>query len=173
MFLAVAVTRTTTEEGVEEMVLPVALHSPLFVLMEQLEDLSGIPAASQILILCDLTDPDRNNDVVLTRRNNDTLLDIGVRDGSYLTLHRLQPGRRTEPDHRGDQSNPTSPLLPDYHLLHTPIRAADADHSYNGILFDIQAKSPYRVEIASVFIGGMLGRVVRVCLSVCVTIHLS
>ena len=46
----------------EELSLPVALHSPLSVLKEQLEELTGIAAADQVVILCDLTDVERNND---------------------------------------------------------------------------------------------------------------
>ena len=44
------------------------------------------------------------------------------------------------------------------HIVSTPVTAAMADHSYNGILFDIEAKSPFEVDITSIFVGGMLGR---------------
>ena len=57
------------EEGnTEALHLPVALHSPLQVLKEQLEQLTSIPIRDQVLILCDLTDVERNNDVLLEGR---------------------------------------------------------------------------------------------------------
>jgi hypothetical protein len=50
----------------EEMVLPVALHSPLEVLKEQMQDITNILMTDQVLILCDLNDPERNNDRLLS-----------------------------------------------------------------------------------------------------------
>ncbi len=48
-----------------EMQLPVALHTPLEVLRVQLAQYTGIGVLDQMLILCDLSDPDRNKDVSL------------------------------------------------------------------------------------------------------------
>jgi hypothetical protein len=33
--------------------------------------------------------------------------------------------------------------------------------SYNGIVFDVECNGPFQIEIKSVFVAGMLGRVVR------------
>ena len=43
--------------------------------------------------------------------------------------------------------------------LMTPITADKADHSFNGIIFDIKVKDAHEVEIMSISIAGMLGRV--------------
>lgn len=74
---------------VEEMSLPVALHSPLIVLKDQFTEIVGIPQQDQVVILCDLTDPDRNNDQLLNGREDLSLRDCGIRNGSVLTLHAL------------------------------------------------------------------------------------
>jgi len=47
------------------------------------------------------------------------------------------------------------------YMLSTPITAAQANHSYNGIIFDVMCKSPYQVNITAISVAGMLGRVVR------------
>ena len=46
--------------------------------------------------------------------------------------------------------------------LITEITAAKANHSYNGIIFDIEVKGPFEVELHSVSIGGMLGPMVNI-----------
>ena len=48
------------------------------------------------------------------------------------------------------------------HSLATDVTVADADHSFNGIVFDIMAKDSYEIDITSISIGGMLGRVVSI-----------
>lgn len=73
----------------EDISLPVALHSPLAILREQLAPISGIPPSDQILILCDLSDPDRNSDILLVGRDHMSLRQIGIVNGSLLTLHPL------------------------------------------------------------------------------------
>ena len=79
-----------TGNGVEEISLPVALHSPLFVFKERLQELCGIDVPDQVLILCDLTDPDRNNDLLLSQDYTTIKLrDCGFKSGSVLTLHAL------------------------------------------------------------------------------------
>ena len=52
------------------MTLPVALHSPLSVLKDQLATITSISVQEQVLILCDLTDKDRNNDRLLQGKNS-------------------------------------------------------------------------------------------------------
>jgi hypothetical protein len=44
-------------------------------------------------------------------------------------------------------------------VLKTPITPAQADHSFNAIIFDVMSVSNYDIEIKSVSIGGMLGRI--------------
>jgi len=41
--------------------------------------------------------------------------------------------------------------------LATPIQPADANHSYNGIMFDIKSKGPEDVEVLGFVVGGTLG----------------
>jgi hypothetical protein len=43
--------------------------------------------------------------------------------------------------------------------LHSKVSASEANHSYNGIIFDIESHSSYEIEVRSVSIAGMLGRV--------------
>ena len=147
----------------QEISLPVALHSPLEILREQLQDLTNIQIRDQILILCDLTDTERNSDVLLQGRDHLTLRQCGIKDGSYLTLHALGVNAEKtmkakhfmsdEKEKEQTNENPTT-------LLSTPITAAQANHSYNGIIFDIESKGPFQIDIRSIFVGGMLGRVV-------------
>jgi hypothetical protein len=160
-YCPVQISRSVGEDETEEVSLPVALHSPLHVLKEQLEELSGITQPSQVLILCDLDDPDRNRDVLLTGREYESLFDIGIRNGSYLTLHRVGANRRQE-DVDAELLPADEAVAPgeETFTVSSGITAAMADHSYNGILFDIEAKSPFEVDITSIHVGGMLGRVV-------------
>ena len=44
--------------------------------------------------------------------------------------------------------------------LNTKITAARANHSYNGVIFDVMCNGPFEVDLLSVSVGGMLGRVV-------------
>ena len=52
-----------------------------------------------------------------------------------------------------------NPIDTDSKVVMTPVSAAQANHSYNGIIFDIESPGPYEVEIISFQIAGMLGRV--------------
>jgi hypothetical protein len=169
----------------------VALHSPLEVLRDQLESLTNIPVADQVLILCNLSDPERNSDVLLRGRDHMSLRDCGIRNNSVLTLHALgqqaQNGMSMEAIMRARSSSageppaqpscssasssprkdsPRSPRSPrnvfeddKYTTLETNVDAAHADHSYNGIIFDIISTGPYEIELKSIHIGGMLGRI--------------
>lgn len=125
----------TTGNGgqVEDLSLPVALHSPLHVLKAQLMDIVGIPTVAQVLILCDLTDPDRNSDVLLTGRDSLSLHNCGIRPGSVLTLHALgisaEMQQRMAREALNDSRQCVSDDLPLY-TLSTPITAAEADHRY-------------------------------------------
>eukprot|EP01051_Picozoa_sp_SAG22_P015402 SAG22_NODE_2006_length_3154_cov_5.008183_1_plen_516_part_00 len=43
--------------------------------------------------------------------------------------------------------------------LVTPIQPRAANHSYNGVVFDVRSAAPYEVVITSIHLGGMLGQV--------------
>jgi hypothetical protein len=149
----------------DEVSLPVALHSPLVVLRALLQAVSHIDAADQVLILCDLSDPDRNNDVHLDSSKDEmTLFQCGVQQGSVLGLHAL--GISGNLAHRFDdlhsQAAKQAQLCTDprpIHRIETDITPEQANHSYNGIVFNICSKSPYELDVRSVSVGGMLGRV--------------
>ena len=119
---------------VEEISLPVALHSPLQVLKEQLMDIVGIPLPAQVLILCDLTDPDRNSDVLLTGREGSTLRSCGIRNGSTLTLHALgisaEQKQKLAKNALLNKVEKEDPNAPPKIILATPITAAEANHRY-------------------------------------------
>jgi hypothetical protein len=156
-----------TEGRIEEMSLLVALHSPLSVFKQQLSAATGIDPGDQVLILCDLSDPDRNNDIHLDNaHDNITLRDCRFRNGSILTLHALgisaekaqvmmsqaQAAKR-EADLAAEQANIGSTQL------QTQVPAHRADHSFNGIIFDLKVKDAHEVDVMSISLAGMLGRV--------------
>jgi len=148
-------------ENDHEISLPVAVHSPLDVLKKQLAELTGIPTQIQILILCDLTDVERNNDKELSGLDSISLREIGIRNNSYLTLHGigLVESRTQLLNEALKKKLAANPIDTDSKVVMTPISAAQANHSYNGIIFDIESQGPYEVEIISFQIAGMLGRV--------------
>lgn len=127
---------------------------------DHLQELTGISSASQVLILCDLSDPDRNRDVLLTGRDYESLFECGIREDSFLTLHPIgiirQPSQSHEKKTEIDDG-------PDVYAILTPITPAQADHSYNGVIFDVESKGIYENEVISISFGGMLGRVVCLC----------
>lgn len=161
--------RTGSGDEVDELSLQVAGHSPLIVLKQQLEDVTGIPVQEQVLILLDLTDPERNNDVLLIGRDDETIRNCRIRNGSTLTLHPL--GLSAEDKLRMTQlalgklanSNKSRHLTIDdgfpVHRLVTELQPRDVDHSFNGVIFDIMNKTHHSIELLSVSIGGMLGRI--------------
>lgn len=157
-----------SDEEIEELSLPVALHSPLEVLKEQLESYTGIPFSQQILVLLDLSDSERNSDVLLVDKDHMSLRNCGIRNGSILTLHPL--GMSAEENYRMTKEALSKKKLRNLmvlkentnavvHKLNTPISAASADHSYNGIIFDIMSKGSDEVYITSISLAGMLGRI--------------
>ena len=166
--MCVQITRVQEEQEVEtdEITLPVALHRPLLVLKELLQDISHIEVSNQVLILCDLSDPDRNNDIHLDSTKDEmTLFQCGVTQGSVLGLHALGVNtshvEHFSDYHKNNQSARSG--VGDPRLLHTistDITPDQANHSYNGIIFNVYCKSPYELDISSVSVGGMLGRVV-------------
>ena len=119
----------------EDISLPVALHSPLMVLKEQLHTVVSIAPSDQVLILCDLTDPERNSDILLTGRDHSSLHDCGIQNGSVLTLHAL--GLSAERKQKMMQEAFASNIIVnnennipqrEVFCLDTPITAAQANH---------------------------------------------
>jgi len=151
--------------GVEEMSLPVALHAPLEVLRSQLHEATGIPSAQQVLILCDLKDSERNNDKLLVGMDFLSLRDCGITCGSTLTLHSLglTPELRKSLVANAQALSKTAAISDaaseNIYTLSTAISAAQANHSYAGVIFDISVKGPHLVDVQSFSFGGMLGRV--------------
>mmetsp|Transcript_1550 Transcript_1550/g.2162 ORF Transcript_1550/g.2162 Transcript_1550/m.2162 type:complete len:553 (-) Transcript_1550:1301-2959(-) len=150
----------------ENLSLPVALHSPLSVLKEQLQSLTGIPFADQILILCNLSDPERNSDRLLQGLDFCSLRECGLTSGSFITLHALGLSAERQQEitmlaHANEihkkckEKDESSPIR----TLYTAITAAQANHSYNGVIFDAECKGPYVLELSSIWIAGMLSRV--------------
>ena len=148
----------------------VALHTPLEVLREQLQQQTGFDPKSQVLILCDLSDKDRNNDNLLGNElDHCSLFECGVREGSILSLHPIG-SCENKTDEKDDNEELQSAQIEEIetYTLSTPITAAEADHSYNGVIFDVESRGPYEVEVVSLSVGGMLGRVVSFCVYVIV-----
>ena len=44
-------------------------------------------------------------------------------------------------------------------IIDTPVQPRQADHSYNGVVFDVRANSAHELVINSIWLGGMLGTV--------------
>lgn len=151
------------DNSVDELHLPVALHSPLEILKDQLSDLTGISFQDQVLILLDLSDPERNHDVLLIGRDHESLRNCGIRNHSVLTLHALGLSAELKQKMTREaliKKKPGAMLNTEpVYSLATTITAAQANHSFNGIIFDIMCKSPYEVDITSISIAGMLGRI--------------
>eukprot|EP01035_Chromulina_nebulosa_P025838 gene25838-33757_t len=153
-----------SSERTEDLSLPVALHSPLLVLKEQLQSLTGIPIADQVLILCDLSDIERNSDRLLQGLDDYTLRECSITAGSFLTLHALglsaeAKQKLTKKVKNAGVDTEKATLAGTIHSLDTPITAAQANHSYNGVIFDVESTGPYEVDILSISIAGMLNRV--------------
>ena len=154
-------------EAVDEIFLPVALHSPLLVFKQRLAECSDIEVDDQVLIFCDLTDPDRNSDVVLNQDyDNISLRDCNFTADSLLTLHALgMSAERRAAVLREASTNAEAERqalvmkTKDTTIIATPTTAANADHSFNGIIFDVVAKGAYEVQVTSISLAGMLGRV--------------
>ena len=169
--------------------LSVALHSPLEVLQERLYQLTGITRAQQELSMSDraMIDPDRTLREYGTREGSvvkirprmftaskgagagagagagtGTGAGTGARSSS-LSSSCWSAGAGAE--EKAAESNAPASVISRRHrhlhagLLTTPVTPSQSNHSYNGILFDVQAKGPHEVIIKSLCVGGMLGRV--------------
>ena len=99
---------------------------------EQLATLTGIPVPDQVIILCDLNDVERNSDTLLNGREYFSLRDCGIVNGSILTLHalgmnaELKQKMTTEALNKLSKDKNKDDIV--YHILHTPITAAQANH---------------------------------------------
>ena len=153
-------------DGIDEIFLPVALHSPLLVFKQRLAECSDIDVNDQVLIFCDLSDPDRNSDVVLNQDyDNISLRDCNFTADSLLTLHALGMSAerraallRSAATNAEAEKQALELKTRNTVIMATPTTAANADHSFNGIIFDIVAKGAYEVQVASISLAGMLGR---------------
>lgn len=160
--------RSLNENKREEISLTVALHSPLQVLKQQLETLTNIKTVDQVLILCDLSDLERNSDRLISHADDLTLRECGIYNDCLITLHAM--GLQTLPNNslnslnlKKKEENELQKKKEDTkYVLNTPVTAAQANHSYNGIIFDIKSKC-LEIDIISISIGGMLGRVRIFC----------
>ena len=153
--------------NVETISLAVALHTPLSVLNDQLEKMTNIPVDLQVVILCDFTDVNRNNDVLLSEDDH-SLRACGIQEGSVLTVHHLvnTPSSNNNSNNNNAEAVSTSSVLPkDHYILNTDIDSPNADHSYNGLIFDVRAQGSYEVVIDAICLAGMLGRIVCVWLA--------
>ena len=95
-------------------------------------DIVGIPVSAQVLILCDLTDPDRNSDRLLSGWEASTLRACGIRNGAVLTLHALgisaEQKQKLTKDAWAKKDDGFDPYAAPRHTLPTYISAADANH---------------------------------------------
>ena len=148
----------------EKLYLPVALHSPLEILQDEIERVTNIAIRDQVLILLNLSDPERNSDVLLSGKNHLTLRQCGICNNSVLTVHAL--GATAEKRIKMTEEVFSKPSHSDklkqqpLQKLVTGISPAQANHSYNGIVFDIEARDINEIEIESIWLGGMLGPMV-------------
>ena len=142
------------------MTLPVALHSPLSVLKDQLASITSISVQEQVLILCDLSDKDRNNDRLL--QEDISLRECAIEDGAFLTLHSLGMDKERKNQITADalkKLQEKQVVDESIKTVETAITAAEANHSYNGIVFDVESAGPYEINVTSVSLAGMLGRI--------------
>lgn len=156
--IKVQITRNAAEtSSPEEISLQVALHSPLEVLKLQLQQMTRISLQSQVLILLDLSDADRNSDRLLEHEQNHiTLRNLGIRQNSVLSLHSLGAMKNDATAEEVDSSDGVKEKV---FSLSTLIPASRADHSYNGVIFNIASKGAFEVTIKSIHLAGMLSMV--------------
>ena len=113
--------------------LPVALHTPLIVLKEQLHSIVGIPPSNQVLILCDLSDSNRNSDILLMGRDEESLRSCGIQGGSILTLHALGMAAELQQSMMKRALASKVSIIQNQHQLNelrTPITASQANHRF-------------------------------------------
>lgn len=126
---------TNGQGETEDISLPVALHSPLEVLKQQLHELISIAPRNQVLILCDLSDPERNSDRVLSAGLDSlSLRECGIRSGAMLTLHALgMTAERKQQIMQDAFNSKLTAVDPNRQAfaLDSHVSAADANHRYS------------------------------------------
>ncbi len=74
-----------------------------------------------------------------------------------------EEAQRAEERERYGMTNPAAPasIMPGHPpiacVLTTAKAPREAEHSFNGVMFDIEAKEPFEISVHSVHVGGMLG----------------
>ncbi len=181
-----------------------AAHTPLWILKQQLAELTGVAPSAQAIVRQTARD-----DSELLEDDSLSLGSHGVRCGSVLIMtllrsaaHHVVPNSETispkqemaatlrgMPDLAADadlehvamrarQQTRTwliaekrqselialararaASVVGEREIAETEITAADADHSYSGIVFDVEAKGSTEVVIDAVHVAGMLGEV--------------
>ena len=98
-------------------------------LKEQLHSLTRIAICDQVLILCDLSDTERNSDKILQGLDDLTLRECNIKADSFLTLHALGVKAEAEQNSKlsADETD-ISKKKDNVVTLDTPITAAQADH---------------------------------------------
>jgi hypothetical protein len=96
-----------------------------------------------------------------------SLRDCEITYGSVLTLHALgTSAEKKQIEHELKKKNETTENIKstkkkvELITLSTSITAAKANHSYNGVIFDVACNGPYEIDLTSISIAGMLSRVV-------------
>lgn len=162
--------------------LHVAGHAPLYILMDELTEKTGVHAELQSLVLID---PEDETDSRLLDDEELPLYTLGLRDGSRLLLTALEE----TPDFMdpADEGGPDPPgVCPDADTelaaqlfsldqpegsprakapralnarpsvyrrkLDTPIQPNRANHSFNGVMFDVKPKGPFEVVVSSIWV---------------------
>eukprot|EP01043_Picozoa_sp_COSAG02_P014531 COSAG02_NODE_601_length_19715_cov_445.701315_18_plen_441_part_00 len=74
-----------------------------------------------------------------------------------------EEAQREEERERYGMTNPAAPasIMPGHQpiacVLTTDKAPREAEHSFNGVMFDVEAKEPFEISVHSVHVGGMLG----------------
>jgi len=139
------VTIDATGEDIEVFI---ARHSPLSLLKQKLSRRTGIAPRLQslVLVLHDATDS------MLLEDDHELIQHLGITHGSRLlmsTLSEVSPASQrsqvaralsVESPYEGSADRQAQ------RKLVTPVQPRDANHSYNGVMFDIKPKGPYEVR---------------------------
>ena len=165
--------------------LNVARHAPLYILIDELSEKTGVQAELQSIVLIDEHD---ETDSRLLDNGDIPLYHLGLRDGSRLILTALDDvadWQETEIVPVPKQAELTQDPMAEFFLLQppagspraaapssvsptqavhrrrldTPIQPRRANHSFNGVMFDIKPNGPYEVMVSSMWVGGMMGSV--------------
>lgn len=100
------------------------------------------------------------------------LRECGIRNGSVLTLHALTLSaekkhamakaaieKMKQEEEKMKKTSSKNEEDEEILILQTEKSPKEANHSYNGVVFDVECNGPYEVDLLSISLGGMLGRV--------------